>query len=664
MPRPGRRFLFFVTLLMLFAGGCATKRTITITTSPPDAQIKINGIERGRPPITEQFVFENKEQTHVVTASRLGFREQPVPIKSDYSKDTLHIELKPFVARITINVAPVPARVFVDGRQVGTGEVDTITRELEFTVDAQNKWTTHRIAAERKGFEREERLISWQDKEPVYNLRLQPQKKPLNITTAPPGAQVLINGEPLGNSPVQVAAREFPVDLTTDEAVPQKLRVVKPGYDPIEMPIGWDDGKSDYHIDLAAKTKTVRFITNPPGATVTIDGNAIEKDKTGAPSTTLQFPPINEKGELKTYQAVISKKGGEAADAEWHDTKMTIGWDQGRQDYSVALKEILTRPVQLLAWNLERTDEGWEMTPQVTSTLGMKDVTEGAKKEPPLQITKLPRGTQIDTLTVSPDGTRLLFTVIYGTTPQTFRSQMIAVHTDGSGGADYLSDGKSLEITPSYTPDGEEVVFSSNRAGRRLSVWAMSATGAPGITQLTSGNTNDLWPTIDSDPKKRLFYQAMVDTRPDPRIYMTQRGATTLTDMTQMSGAQPRVSPRADAVVFTAVNDKTGKRDIYMMPDRGGVPRNLTNTPDIDEFDPAWNKDATRLAFVSDAAVDEDRRQNLDLWVLDISRPERPAQVTTNGSHDDHPAWDPLGNNIYFRSNRGGDWAIWKVAAK
>jgi Tol biopolymer transport system component len=427
------------------------------------------------------------------------------------------------------------------------------------------------------------------------------------------------------------------------------------------MTIGWDEGKSDYHIDLAAKTKTVRFITNPPGATVTIDGKPIEKDKTGAPSATLQFPPVNEKGELKTYQAVISKK---PAESEWHDTKMTIGWDHGRQDYSVALKEILTKPVPLLAWNLERSDDGWEMTPQVSTTLAMKDVTEGAKTEPPLQITKLPRGTQIDTIAASPDGTRLLFTVIYGITPQTFRSQMIAVHTDGSGGADYLSDGKSLEITPSYTPDGEQVVFASNRAGRRLSVWAMSAGGAPGITQLTSGNTNDLWPTIDSDPKRRLFYQAMVDTRPDPRIYMTQLGTVTLTDMTQMSGAQPRVSPRADAVVFTAVNDKTGKRDIYMMPDRGGIPRNLTNTPDIDEFDPAWNKDATRLAFVSDAGVDEDRRQNLDIWVLDISRPERPAQVTTNGSHDDHPAWDPTGNNIYFRSNRGGEWAVWKIAAK
>jgi Tol biopolymer transport system component len=192
----------------------------------------------------------------------------------------------------------------------------------------------------------------------------------------------------------------------------------------------------------------------------------------------------------------------------------------------------------------------------------------------------------------------------------------------------------------------------------------MSATGAGGITQLTRGDTNDLWPTIDNDPRQRLFYQANVDTRPDSRIYVTQRGSTTLTDLTPMSGQQPRVSPKADAVVFTAFNDKTGKRDIYLMPDKGGVPRNLTNTPDIDEFDPAWNKDGTRLAFVSDAGVDEDRRQNLDIWVMDLSRPERPAQITTNGSHDDHPAWDPAGNSIYFRSNRGGEWAIWKVVAR
>ena len=27
-------------------------------------------------------------------------------------------------------------------------------------------------------------------------------------------------------------------------------------------------------------------------------------------------------------------------------------------------------------------------------------------------------------------------------------------------------------------------------------------------------------------------------------------------------------------------------------------------------------------------------------------------------------AWDPTGNSIYFRSNRGGEWVIWKIPSR
>jgi TolB protein len=646
---------------ILFLVGCAQTRIITIKTRPPDANIKIDGVDRGKGPVTDKFVFEKADSKHTVLVSRLGFKDQTSILRRDFQGDKLNIDLRQQSKKVTINVSPVAANISIDGRPVSAEPTDSITQELDYTVDARNNWNTHTLTVDRNGFEKVERPINYLDRETTYNIRLEPRKKNLNITTNPPGAQLLLDGETLGVSPVTVQGRAFPIDLQSDEVIPQKLRVVKPGYDPIETTIGWEDGKTDYKVDLNAKTKTVRILTEPSGATVTIDGKALDRDKNGISTATLQFPPTNDKGDLKTYAAIVSKK---TADSEWEAAQMTLAWDSGKPDYSITLKEIKTKPVTLLLADPERTDEGWEIVPKAISTLAMKDVTEGGHKEPPVQITRLPHGTQIDTLAVAPDGSRLLFTILYGNTKANFRSQMIAVHTDGAGGADYLSDGKSLEITPSYSPGGDQVVFSSNRAGRRMSVWSMSSSGAPGITQLTTGDTNDLWPTIDSDPKPRLFYQACVDTRPDPRIYMTALGTTTRTDMTQMSGSQPRVSPKADSVVFTAVNDKTGKRDIYLMPDRGGVPRNLTNTPDIDEFDPSWNKDGTRIAFVSDAGVDEERRQNLDIWSIELSKPERPIQVTTNGSWDDHPAWDPGGTQIYFRSNRGGEWAIWKVVAR
>lgn len=44
--------------------------------------------------------------------------------------------------------------------------------------------------------------------------------------------------------------------------------------------------------------------------------------------------------------------------------------------------------------------------------IAAKDTTERPSKEPPLQITKLPKGTQIISLTLSLNGQRLLFTTL------------------------------------------------------------------------------------------------------------------------------------------------------------------------------------------------------------------------------------------------------------
>jgi len=143
-----------------------------------------------------------------------------------------------------------------------------------------------------------------------------------------------------------------------------------------------------------------------------------------------------------------------------------------------------------------------------------------------------------------------------------------------------------------------------------------------------------------------------------------QVGTVFRQDLAPQGGLQPRINPKNDAVILSAVNEKTGKRDLWKMSDKGGLPENLTNTPDVDEFDAAWNKDGTKIAFASDRAVDEKGRNNLDIWVMDVSHPQQPLQITSNASQDDGPQWDASGNAIYFRSNRSGEWGIWKISVK
>lgn len=650
--------------------GCATTRTVTLSARPADAVFKVEGVERGRGPITETFTFTSPTDVKRVQASRLGYKDQTVTLTRDFDRSTLLIDLKPQTKRITVNVTPVDGLVYLNDRPLAPDPVNSTAAEVEFAVDPRNNWIPQTLRAERVGFVAAETQVNFADRETSYTLQLAPMRKNVAIATNPPGAEVFIDGEPVGTSPLVLNDRPFPFDVDANQFVPQQLKAVKAGFDPVETTLSWDDGRRDYVVDLAAKSKQVRIVTDPPGGVVTVDGRELPRDASGASVARLIFPPINDQGELQTYLATIAKR---TATREWYPANLTIGWDGGQAEYAVPLKEILTMPVPLLRPQLVRTDEGWQVRPERTSTIAAKDVSESSSVAPPVQVTQLPPGMQVDTLAVSPDGRRLLFTTLAapengngdagGGAPGDLRSQLAVMPADGGGGIEYLSDGKSLDLMPAFSPGGDAIVFSSNRAGRRLSVWTMSAVGAPGITNLTSGESHDLWPNLDSEPRPRLFYQSMIDTRADPRLFATQLGTASRTDLTPAGGMQPRINPKGDAILFSAVDAKTGKRDLYRTTDRGGAAENLTNTPDVDEFDGAWNKDGSRIAFVSDRAADADGRAQLDVWVMDLSRPDEPTRVTANASHDDAPAWDPGGEAIYFRSNRGGSWNVWKIAA-
>jgi Tol biopolymer transport system component len=286
-------------------------------------------------------------------------------------------------------------------------------------------------------------------------------------------------------------------------------------------------------------------------------------------------------------------------------------------------------------------------------------------------LTHVDKDVSIDSLDVSPDGTQLLFTVLSGKDRASFRSRMEMVQTSGTAGVEYVSDGQSLDLTPSFSPGGDQIAFSSDRFGRKLSVCTMSANGAGGVRKITNGENNDLWPSIDSQPSPHLFYQSMVDTRSEPRLYETQIGATTLLDLlSQEGGMQPRISPGNDALMFCGLNDKSGKRGIFRLSltDKSSVPENLITTSQDEEYDAAWSKDGSRIAFVVERGSADDKASinagNPSIWILDLKAGGKAVQLTTNGSLDDRPAWDPTGNFIYFRSNRGGEWGIWKIAVR
>lgn len=696
-------------LVLVCPSGCARSRTFTIYAKPADAKLVIDGVERGPGPITQRFEFGSSSSTARVVAVREGYETKTQRLNANTPRDTVVIELQAIGPKAILSVEPA-AMIRVNGVLVRP----TPVRQYELTLDPNTPGKTYTVVVEQTGYTRETRTINAKDPQGYYRIVLKPLnpvdrvagagqappqtrrsvpdpvirpapvakaapaplRRDIVIRTDPPaaGAKIYIGDENWGDREVQLTGHEFARDAAGKPA-PQQVRATAPGFEGGRVTMRWEDDRSLYLVPLGRRRKDVRIATDPPNAVVTLNGKTLPKSAEGVATDTLFFPPHDPPEKPTTYVAAISvpdAPGG--VSGAFEPGQVIIGWDDGRHDYTTALKPSRFVKVPLVqavpTWD-ERG--GWRATATRIDALAARDPSEGTGRPMPQPLRELPAGTMLDSVVASPDGSLVLYTeLIVGKGAAPLKSQMRVLTSDGAPGATLPSDGRHFDAMPSFTPDGSEIVFTSDRAGGGLDIWSMKVAPGQAVRQLARGGEKAaLWPMIDASPSPRLFYEeylkpAVRPTEARSEIHMVPLQARPPINQRLSPGARPRASPRADAVVFTLADPVTGKRDLYLISDRegagfGGLPINLTNTPDVDECDPAWSRTGGKIAYASDAGSDDIGRRNYDLYVLAPSDPQHPVRVTHNGSWDDSPALDPAGKNVYFRSNRGGRWGIWKA---
>jgi Tol biopolymer transport system component len=98
--------------------------------------------------------------------------------------------------------------------------------------------------------------------------------------------------------------------------------------------------------------------------------------------------------------------------------------------------------------------------------------------------------------------------------------------------------------------------------------------------------------------------------------------------------------------------DKCG---LYSMESDGTSPQRLTTAEN--DTCPAASPDGSQLAFMSD------RDGNWEIYVASTQPQsgQEPRRLTNNGALDGVPAWSPDGRWLAFASNRGDSWAVWAI---
>ncbi len=229
--------------------------------------------------------------------------------------------------------------------------------------------------------------------------------------------------------------------------------------------------------------------------------------------------------------------------------------------------------------------------------------------------------------------------------------EVFVMNADGTG-LRSATRNRSINAFPSWSPSGQEIVYTSYRYRNRPHLFMLTrGRKSPGriLRNLDSGSA--LYRGVFSPSGDRLALVMSIDGATE--ILVVKRNGRDLRRITRnrVIDISPTWSPDGKRIAF--VSDRTGTPQVYVMDRDGSDVRRLTFTGSYNTA-PDWSPDGHWIAYESRVGG------QFDIWLIDPEGGEN-FPLVTHPRTDEHPTWSPDGRKIGFSSTRRGHADLYQI---
>jgi TolB protein len=210
-----------------------------------------------------------------------------------------------------------------------------------------------------------------------------------------------------------------------------------------------------------------------------------------------------------------------------------------------------------------------------------------------------------------------------------------------------LTANRTLNLCPSWRPDGEAIAFTSYHRGEQGLFLLETASGkVSGITSMQGLNLGANW---SPDGKEILL---SLSQSGNPEIYRITPKGDIVARLTAMPSIEvsPAWSPGGQDVVFTS--DRTGTPQLYICDRDGAGRRRLTYEGKYNES-AAWSPSGQQIVYAT-------REVELTQLVLIAATGEDRRLLTDRRWRNcEDPSWAPDSRHFVFASDRSGAFKLY-----